>query len=103
MSKHQHKEWQMLDSANRHLDNANSILVDGVTTRGGWEAVDARLLAGYVEAAAEATLALAHEQRTANLIALYSDGCNGQVAGIDYRGLITSIKLRLGLTTGLGD
>jgi hypothetical protein len=45
----------------------------------------------------EATLALAYEQRTANLIALYADGAHGPIPGVDYRALADQITERLGL------
>lgn len=48
-------------------------------------------------AQAEATLSLAYEQRTANLIAMYSDGAEGAVSGVDYAALIKQIAERLGL------
>lgn len=55
------------------------------------------LEAQLVQANAEATLALAYEQRTANLIALYSDGSDGPAPGVDYTVLIEQITERLGI------
>lgn len=46
---------------------------------------------------AQAQLAVAHELRTANLIALFADGATGPVPGIEYDPLIATIKERLGL------
>jgi hypothetical protein len=47
----------------------------------------------------EATLALAYEQRTANLIALWIDPKQqgDEMSGINYGNLATQIKERLGL------
>lgn len=46
-------------------------------------------------ASVEATLALAHEQRTANLIALFGEGFAHR--DIDYAGIAKQIQERLGL------
>ena len=67
-----------------------------------WQAeegsTDATNLAATLDAQVEATLALAYEQRTANLIALYADANNGAVtSGVDYGKLADQIKERLGL------
>jgi hypothetical protein len=48
-------------------------------------------------ARSQATLALAYEQRTANLIAMFVDGAEGPVPGIDYGVLVEQIKERLSL------
>lgn len=49
-------------------------------------------------AAVEAQLALAHEKRTANLIAILNVGyTSAKVAGVDYAKVADSIKERLGL------
>lgn len=45
----------------------------------------------------EAALALAYEQRTANLIAMFTDGATGPVPDIDYGALIKQITERLRL------
>jgi hypothetical protein len=52
---------------------------------------------GMMLAQTEATLAIAYEQRTANLIAMYTDGASGTVPGIDYSALVKQISERLGL------
>lgn len=49
------------------------------------------------DAKIQATLALAYEQRTANLIALYSDGSNGPAPQVEYGALMVQITKRLGL------
>ena len=49
------------------------------------------------DAMIQSSLAIAYEQRTANLIALYTDGASGSVPQIDYASLITTITERLGL------
>ena len=46
-------------------------------------------------AIAQATLALAYEQRTANLIALMADGASGPIPGVDYNTLANQIVARL--------
>jgi len=58
---------------------------------------DATCIATALDAQTEATLALAYEQRTSNLIAFYADGNEGTVPGIDYVALVDQIKVRLGL------
>jgi hypothetical protein len=50
---------------------------------------------GALNRIAEAQLALAYEQRTANLIALFGEGFAG--TGFDYGGMLIQIKERLGL------
>ncbi|NWL34468.1 hypothetical protein [Paenarthrobacter nitroguajacolicus] len=69
--------------SNPHFERATKRLHDGTNNE-------------VVRAQAEATLALAYEQRTANLIALFSEGFAGR--GIDYAGLETQIRERLGLS-----
>jgi hypothetical protein len=51
------------------------------------------------EATMNATLALAYEQRTANLIALWTDPKQqgDEMSGINYGNLATQIKERLGV------
>lgn len=44
---------------------------------------------------AQATLALAYEQRTTNLIALLVDGASGPIPGVDYNALTSQIVARL--------
>jgi hypothetical protein len=66
---------------------------------------DATNIAAILDAQVEATLALAYEQRTANLIALYSmdeSGCQGMVDGAglhsgNWVDVTKQIKERLGL------
>ena len=70
--------------SNAHLERAISRLHNGTTNE-------------VARAQAEATLALAYEQRTANLIAIYSDGNDGAVPDIDYGALIKQIRERTGL------
>jgi hypothetical protein len=56
---------------------------------------DATNIAVALDAQTEATLALAYEQRTANLIALFSEGFAG--TGLNYGYLFKEINERLGL------
>lgn len=62
---------------NHHAAAAGSILSGDKAWTVGWETVDAQHLAAHIEASVEATLAVAYEQRTANLIA----ACNAEVSG----------------------
>jgi hypothetical protein len=55
---------------NQHLERAVSRLHNGTTNE-------------VARAQAEATLALAYEQRTANLVAVYADVSNGITSGVD--------------------
>ena len=72
-------------SDNQHYDRAKSRLHNGTNNE-------------VIRAQAEATLALAYEQRTANLIALFADsGHNGPADGVSYNLLINEIRERLGL------
>lgn len=48
-------------------------------------------------AVVNATLALAYEQRTANLIAMYTDGNTGTAPGVNYKDLLEAITGRLDL------
>jgi len=56
---------------------------------------DATNLATALDAQTEATLALAYEQRTANLIALFGEGFAG--SDLNYSYLNKQIRERLGL------
>jgi len=58
-------------SENHHALAAGSILSGDKAWTVGWETADAQHIAAHIEASVEATLALAYEQRTANLIAFY--------------------------------
>ena len=69
---------------NHHYDRAKNRLHNGTNNE-------------VSRAQVEATLALAYEQRTANLIAMYTDGAEGTVPGIDYAALVKQISERLGL------
>jgi hypothetical protein len=71
-------------SENTHHARAMSRLHNGTTNE-------------VTRAQAEATIALAYEQRTANLITMYTDGATGTVPSIDYVALLEQIKERLGL------
>ena len=68
--------------SNPHLERAEKRLYNGTHNE-------------VARAQVEATLALTYEQRTANLIALFGEGFSGR--GIDYAGLETQIRERLGL------
>jgi len=46
----------------------------------------------------DATLTLAYEQRTANLIAMYTDGNTGTAPGVNYKELLEAITERLDLS-----
>lgn len=67
---------------NPHFERAEKRLYNGTNNE-------------VARARAEASLALAHEQRTANLIGLFSEGFAGR--GIDYAGIEKQILERLGL------
>ena len=68
-----------------HFDRAKSRLHNGTHNE-------------VARAQAEATLALAYEQRTANLIALLDAGYStAKVAGVNYEDVADLIKERLGL------
>lgn len=69
----------------QHFEEASGLLAD---QPGQYEIEKSKALA---------TLALAYEQRTANLIALYTDGSNGPAPSIDYGALVAQITERLGL------
>ena len=61
-----------------------------------WPAAERAAQAGRGQI--EAALALAYEQRTANLAALYNlGGPDSILTGLDYGALATQIKERLGL------
>jgi len=64
-----------------------------------WQAqegqTDATLICAALDAQTEATLALAYEQRTANLIALYT--AEGPLPSLDYGNLAKQIDDRLDL------
>lgn len=81
---------------NHHALAAGSILSGDKAWTVGWETADAQHIASHIEASVEATLALAYEQRTANLIAFYGDGpiMSGDEA---YHELNRHIVERLGL------
>ena len=68
--------------SNPHLERAEKRLYNGTNN----EVARARV---------EAALALAYEQRTANLIALFGEGFAHR--GIDYAGIAKQIRERLGL------
>ena len=70
--------------SNAHLERAISRLHNGTTNE-------------VARAQAEATLALAYEQRTANLMAVFADANNGTISDVDYGKLADQIKERLGL------
>jgi hypothetical protein len=61
-------------SVNHHGAAAGSILTNDKAWTVGWETADAQHIAAHIEAQAEATLAVAYEQRTANLIAWAAGG-----------------------------
>lgn len=65
-----------------------------------WQAyegsTDATNIAAILDAQVEATLALAYEQRTANLIAI-RNGTYPSLSGEDYAKLSTAILERIGL------
>lgn len=68
--------------------------LEGVHDQQGDEGLtDAAMLAAAIDAQVQATLALAYEQRTANLIAFLGDGGHGDA----YRLLQEQIVTRLGL------
>ena len=69
-------------SENHHYDRAKSRLHNGTNNE-------------VSRAQVEATLALAYEQRTANLIALFGEGFAG--TGLPYGDMFIQIKERLGL------
>jgi hypothetical protein len=91
--------------SNPHVTEAERL----VNADGGWtvgyETADAQHIVGLLDANMQATLALAYEQRTANLIALWSNpqasGMNGDVTwGVsDERigELLQEIQQRLGV------
>ena len=70
--------------SNAHLDQATSRLRNGTINE-------------VARASVEATLALAHEQRTANLIAFYGDGPKVDAGDPAYAELNRQIVERLGL------
>ncbi|WP_024817075.1 hypothetical protein [Arthrobacter sp. 31Y] len=74
-----------MSEQNQHFEQAKSRLRNGTPNE-------------VARAQAEATLALAHEQRTTNLIALLDAGhSTAQIAGVDYEAVADQIKERLGL------
>lgn len=84
-------------SENHHALAAGSILSGDKAWTVGWETADAQHVAAHIEATVEATLALAYEQRTANLIAMYTDGNTGTAPGVNYKDLLEAITERLDL------
>jgi hypothetical protein len=79
---------------NAHYEKASELLE---ANESGPTYVDPNTL-GLSIASTEATLALAYEQRTANLIALLDAGYStAKVAGVDYTEVADQIKERLGL------
>ncbi|WP_394253673.1 hypothetical protein [Arthrobacter pityocampae] len=85
-------------SSNTHTATAK-FRQEGVHEQQSHEgATDATLIAAILDAQTEATLALAFEQRTANLIAMWRDGAVDPGApGINYGALLGQIKERLDL------
>lgn len=87
-----------MSTENHHALAAGSILAAANASELGWETADAQHIAAHIEASVEATLALAYEQRTANLIALYGakDLENGLTAP-QWADTLKQIKERLDL------
>jgi len=84
-------------SENHHALAAGSILSAANASELGWETADAQHIAAHIEAQTESALALAYEQRTANLIAMYADGNTGAAPGVNYKDLLNAITDRLDL------
>ena len=82
-------------SQNRHAAEAQGIITGNAASSLGHETADAQHITVHIEANTQATLALAYEQRTANLMALFGEGFSGR--GINYGGLEKQILERLGL------
>ena len=89
----------MSKTENHHATAAQNLVQQDKSWTVGWETADAQHLATHIEAQAEATLALAYEQRTANLIAVLVAGQSVvQVAGVDYNLVANEISERLALS-----
>ena len=78
-------------SRNTHAEKATELVI---AANIGGSHLDPDTVA-LMSAQSEATQAVAYEQRTANLIAMYADGASGPVPGIDYEALLNQIKERL--------
>jgi hypothetical protein len=80
------------------MDNAERLAAADGGWSLGYETADAQHIVGYLEASMQATLALAFEQRTANLIALYgpADLAN-KLDTAEWHHVAERIKERLGL------
>jgi hypothetical protein len=73
----------MSGNPHQHFEEATGLLAD---SPGEYEIEKSKALA---------TLALAYEQRTANLIAMYTDGNTGTAPGVNYKDLLEAITERL--------
>jgi hypothetical protein len=61
-----------MSDQNKHAAEAQDIITANAGSSLGHETADAQHIVCHIEANTQATLALAHEQRTANLLALHS-------------------------------
>jgi hypothetical protein len=82
-------------SDSQHYNKADELMQQEHANTGG-QYLDPQTTA-LKTAAIEATLALAYEQRTANLIAIYTDGNTGTAPGVNYVEVLAAITERLGL------
>lgn len=91
-------------NSNPHADeSARLINADNTWTGVGYETADAQHIVGHIEANTQATLALAYEQRTANLFAYWSDMTAGSDRWADtpfqreMDSIQRDIRVRMGL------
>lgn len=82
---------------NQHYTAAQDLISNDKSWGIGWETADAQHLASHLEANMEATLALAYEQRTANLIAMFGEGTYHSLNNEQRKDLLGQIEERLGL------
>jgi len=69
---HTTNQEQQMSTANHHPPEAERIIWKDASWTIGYESADAQHVVGRIEANTQATLALAYEQRTANLIAFFA-------------------------------
>lgn len=86
-------------NGNPHADDAKRLIHADNTWQGvGYETADAQHIVGHIEANTQATLALAYEQRTANLLHALEISLRAQ--GVMVTADIPAILARLGLNDG---
>lgn len=88
-----------MSDQNKHAAEAQDIITANAGSSLGHETADAQHIVSHIEANTQAALALAYEQRTANLITLWTDpnANESPMNDLNYGVIAAQIKERLGL------